>query len=100
FLQTVVHVFISKTQKILDAMRTALANREYGALKELAHMVKGSSGNVGAEALHEVCREILLCEQDKLELSGDELLRRANASFKSARILLLQYLGGANRISI
>lgn len=100
FLQTVVHGFISETQKILDAMRTALANREYGALKELAHMVKGSSGNVGAEALHEVCREILLCEQDKLELSGDELLRRANASFKSARILLLQYLGGANRISI
>jgi len=100
FLQTVVHGFISETQKILDAMRIAVSNHNYDALKELAHMVKGSSGNVGAEALHEVCQEILLCDQDKLERTADELLRRANTSFKSTRVLLLQYLGGVNRISI
>lgn len=100
FLQTVVHGFISETQKILDAMRTAVSNHDYDALKELAHMVKGSSGNVGAEALHEICQEILLCDQDKLEHTADELLRRANTSFKSTRVLLLQYLGGVNRISI
>lgn len=100
FLQMVVHGYISETEKLLEAMRTALANREYATLKELAHIVKGSSGNVGADALYELCTEIMQTPPDDPKLLGGKLLQQVQSCFKQTRILLIQYLGGASQMSV
>lgn len=100
FLQTVVHGFISETEKILEAMRVALGSSDYDAFKELAHIVKGSSGNVGAEALHQVCREVLQLNRTELQEQAEDLLRQASAYFKSAKILLIHYLGDSYKATV
>jgi len=100
FLPLVIHGFISETEKLLEAMQTALANREYVTLKELAHIVKGSAGNVGAEALHQTCGTILSINKTELQANAPRLLDEARASFKSARMLLIQYLGDSSRLSM
>lgn len=100
FLPLVIHGFIAETEKLLEAMQTALANREYVTLKELAHIVKGSAGNVGAEALHRLCATILSINQTELQASAPRLLDEAKASFRSTRMLLIQHLGNSNRQSM
>lgn len=100
FLHIVVHGFISETEKLLEAMRTALKNQEYATFKELAHMIKGSSGNVGADALHNICSDIMQSSHEQLLLKGGELLIHMNTNFKSSRMLLIQHLGDSSRASL
>lgn len=100
FLQLVIHGFISETERLLEEMRIAVANREYTKLKELAHIVKGSAGNVGAEALHQLCGTIMQSSQTNLESTAGDLLRQLQACFKSTRILLIHHLGDSARLSL
>jgi two-component system sensor histidine kinase RpfC len=100
FLQTVVHGFISETEKLLDAMRTALSNQEYATFKELAHVMKGSSGNVGAKALHQICRKMMQLDHAEFQNSAGELLTQAQSSFKSTKMMLFQYLSESHRASL
>lgn len=97
FLRTVVYGFLSETDKLLEAMRIALSKQEYATFKELAHILKGSSGNVGAEVLFSVCSAILALSNIDLEISSAELLDEALDSYPATRASLLQYLNGSNQ---
>jgi two-component system sensor histidine kinase RpfC len=100
FLQVVIHGYISETEKILEAMRTSLTNHEYATFKELAHIIKGSSGNVGADAMYTLCSEIMQCPPADLDLKASMLLKQVHACFKTTRMLLIQHLGNASRASL
>lgn len=100
FLQVVIHGYISETEKILEAMRTSLANHEYATFKELAHIIKGSSGNVGADAMYTLCSEIMQCPPADLDLKASMLMKQVHACFKTTRMLLIQHLGNTSRASL
>jgi two-component system sensor histidine kinase RpfC len=96
FLHTVIYGFLSETDKILEAMRIALTKREFSTFRELAHILKGSSGNVGAEALFSVCNQILLCNEAELRIKAENLLDGALSCYLPSRAALLRYLNGAD----
>lgn len=100
FMQVVIRGYISETEKILEAMRTALRNQEYATLKELAHIIKGSSGNVGAEAMYQLCSTLMQQSAAEMESNASELLKQTQACFKSTRVLLIQHLGETSRASL
>jgi CheY-like chemotaxis protein len=50
-----VELFVSNTPMMLTAMREALAQGDPDGLKQAAHMLKGSSSNLGAEPLTSLC---------------------------------------------
>jgi two-component system sensor histidine kinase RpfC len=100
FLQVVIHGYISETEKILEAMRTSLTNHEYATFKELAHIIKGSSGNVGADAMYTLCSEIMQCPPADLNLKASMLLKQVHACFKTTRMFLIQHLGNSSRASL
>jgi HPt (histidine-containing phosphotransfer) domain-containing protein len=77
-------------------MRLALSRQEYATFKELAHILKGSSGNVGAEALFAVCSEVLALGDSELRISAARLMNEALDSYPATRASLLRYLNGAN----
>jgi len=95
FLRTVIYGFLSETDKLLEAMRIALSRQEYATFKELAHILKGSSGNVGAEALFDVCSQVLELGDSELRISATELLNEALDCYPATRASLLRYLNGA-----
>ncbi len=97
FLRTVIYGFLSETDKLLEAMRIALSRQEYATFKELAHILKGSSGNVGAEVLFSTCSKILALSNDELEISSINLLDEALDSYPATRASLLRYLNGSNQ---
>lgn len=100
FIQTVIHGFVSESEKIIDAMHVAIANQDFASFRELAHMMKGSSGNVGAEALHQTCCKILNLDDAGLRNQAQDELRRAQNNFRASKILLIQYLGNSLQTSI
>lgn len=100
FLQVVIHGYISETEKMLETMRTSLANQEYATFKELAHIIKGSSGNVGADAMYGLCSEIMQCQPADLNMKASMLLKQLHACFKTTRMLLIQHLGNVSRASL
>lgn len=100
FLRTVVYGFLSETDKLLEAMRIALSRQEYAAFKELAHILKGSSGNVGAEVLFSVCSQILTLGDTDLESSATGLMDEALDCYPATRASLLRYLNGATQAAV
>ncbi len=100
FLQTVIYGFLLETEKLLEALRIALSRRDYATLKELAHILKGSSGNVGAEVLFSVCSRILTLDEAELRRSAAGLLDEASGCYPATRASLLHYLNGAHQARI
>jgi two-component system sensor histidine kinase RpfC len=100
FLQTVVHGFISETEKLLINLQVMLTKGDYKTFKELAHVMKGSSGNVGAKSLNQICREMMQLDLAAFEEPAGELLIRAQSNFKSTKLMLFQYLNDSKRISL
>jgi two-component system sensor histidine kinase RpfC len=100
FLTTVVYGFLSETDKLLEAMRMALSRQEFAAFKELAHILKGSSGNVGAEVLFAICDQILGQSNAELEVSATGLLEEALECYPATRASLLRYLNGAHQAAV
>lgn len=92
FVNTVIQGFIAEGEQLLESMKAASLKREYNTFKELAHTLKGSSGNLGAEALFQICREILQLNQSDFPVSADNLLRKAEGSFSVTRQAMIRYL--------
>ncbi len=94
FMPIVIHGFISETEKLLEAMRNALSEQDLGTFMELAHTIKGSAGNIGAEALHIICNKIM--QQGSSEqlppLHANALLIEAQQVFKATQEALTNYL--------
>jgi HPt (histidine-containing phosphotransfer) domain-containing protein len=69
-----------------------LREGEYTTFKELAHALKGSSGNLAAEALSQICRDISQLSLTELRDSGDAQLHTVQNAFHATRTMLLIYL--------
>lgn len=92
FMPIVIRGFLSETEKLLEAMRIMLDNGNIDTFKELAHTIKGSAGNIGAEALHHLCRDILQLSNDELNTQAPALLTQSQNCFKATHAELNRYL--------
>lgn len=93
FLEEVIQGFLLNGEQLIDSMKTALLKQDYKTFKELAHALQGSSGNVGAEALHELCREISRLNHSGLQVSANDFLKRVQDNFGATRSAIIRYLG-------
>lgn len=91
FLNDVIQGFFQEGEQLLEYMKKALLEHEYAQFKEFAHALKGSSGNMGAEALFKICREISQLSHTDLQASADNLLNKARDSFNSTRQAMIRY---------
>lgn len=55
FVTELIDLFLRDTTWQLELVRTAVANNEVNEFRRLAHLVKGSSGNIGAKPLATLC---------------------------------------------
>jgi two-component system sensor histidine kinase RpfC len=99
FLDSVIQGFLLEGDQLIETMKTALLKQEYTTFRELAHALKGSSGNVGAEALFHVCREILRLDRTDLQESANDLLSKAQDSFSATRLAMIRYLEAPQQAS-
>lgn len=57
-LREVLNLFLDEVPKKLGALRSAVASGDAAAVRRTAHSLKGSSGNIGARAMYDVCRQL------------------------------------------
>ena len=92
FLDSVIQGFLLEGERMIESMNTALLKRDHTTFKDIAHALKGSSGNVGAEALHQICREISLLNHSDMNITANELLKKIQDSFSATRLAMIRYL--------
>lgn len=84
FLVSVIDAFLPQLERIPDALKAAVADDTPQKVAELAHSLKGSAGNVGAEDVSKLCLAIEQLARDG-DLDGvgpliDELAATAEAT--------------------
>ena len=57
-LGEVLQLFLDEVPKKIDTLRTAMTSGDAGTVQRAAHSLKGSSGNIGARAMYDVCRQL------------------------------------------
>jgi HPt (histidine-containing phosphotransfer) domain-containing protein len=71
----VIAAYVDDTPAHLQTLRRAIAGQDAGSVRKVAHSLKSSSANVGAEALAQMCKEM-------------ETLGRADTTTGAAVILI------------
>jgi two-component system sensor histidine kinase RpfC len=83
FVNSIIQGFLAEGKEMLNRMRTSLQNNELAAFKALAHTMKGSAGNIGAEALSHVCHDISESPVEELRSRAEQLMSDAQSNFDS-----------------
>jgi PAS domain S-box-containing protein len=89
-LTTLITLFLDETPHLQERMQAACCRTDATALAEAAHMLKGSSGNLGAGRMQQLCGELqTLGRANDLTTAGDRLAR-LGAEFALVRTAMLQ----------
>jgi two-component system, sensor histidine kinase and response regulator len=89
-LRTLITLFLGEMPRLQERMQAAVCRADATALAEAAHMLKGSSGNLGAGRMQHLCGELqTLGRANALTTAGDHLARLGE-EFTLVRTALLQ----------
>ncbi|MGB3635394.1 MAG: PAS domain S-box protein [Rubrobacteraceae bacterium] len=92
-------IFLQDAPDRIEYLKEAAESGDALALSRIAHTLKGSSSNLGAGRMSNVCQELEEAGQSENLEGLDVLLRRLDAEFESARSELNTHLttGSKNR---
>lgn len=74
FLAEVLAIFESRTPPAIQQMKKFFSDRDWSSLRTVAHALKGSSMQIGAEALSNLSRDLEKAGDDALSSNGLQIL--------------------------
>jgi len=78
-LSEILNLFLDEVPKKIHTLRAAVTAGDAVQVQRIAHSLKGSSGNIGARAMYDVCRQLddraRSEEMSRLQLLADVLDR-------------------------
>ncbi len=86
---TILQLFLEDAPGIIEQLETAAANRDSMQLRDLAHTLKSSSANVGAQALANAARRIELAARTGTIERPSVMVALVIAEYARARLALL-----------
>jgi two-component system sensor histidine kinase RpfC len=92
FMPELIHGFLRDAEQLLGDMEMALREQRYRSFKDIAHALKGSAGNVGAQALYDACTRAFDITEESLRSEAASLMHDLVTQYESARYELLAYL--------
>ncbi len=92
FIPELIHGFLSDTEQLLSDMEAAIRAKQYGDFKDLIHAMKGSAGNVGAQALYDACARVHGMTEEVLRGETGTLMHDLVNQYETTRYELLAYL--------
>ncbi len=88
FLDKLAGIFVEAGEGKIRDMEKAVAGRNYGLFRDVAHAMKGSAGQIGALPLMEACDECARLGPAALDEQAPALLARIRQEFGRARSAL------------
>ena len=88
--------FLKGSKEKVRGLERAVADRDVEKVRELAHALKGNSGQIGALALMLACERFSGISAAELERNGEIYLEEVKEELSRARTALDEYLGTRN----
>jgi HPt (histidine-containing phosphotransfer) domain-containing protein len=89
FLSELIDLFLKEAVRHLEGLRTSFAAKDARPFERSAHTLKGSSGNLGAQAMARMCGELQEIGRTADWARAAELLPRLEAEFRDVKRELL-----------
>ena len=91
-LRRVVQSYLDDTPRQLAGLRTALRDNQPDTLRRIAHSLKSGSGNIGADALAKMCKDLEQLGQANTTEGAPALLAGMEREFETVRRALCTVL--------
>ena len=89
-----IHIFSTDIDARIERMREALAAANFPRIRAEAHTIKGSAGQVGADAVAEACEEIEIVSDLDAALLIPARLKRVQELFEEIRGAMASFANG------
>ncbi|MGZ8441584.1 MAG: response regulator, partial [Candidatus Deferrimicrobiaceae bacterium] len=96
FVVRLAWTFLKGSKEKVRGLERAVADRDLEKARELAHALKGNSGQIGALALMAACERFSGITAGELERKGETYLDEVKEELSRARTALDEYLGTRN----
>ena len=96
FVVRLAWTFLKGSKEKVRGLERAVAERDVEKARELAHALKGNSGQIGALALMQACDRFSGIAAGELERNGEAYLEEVKEELSLARTALDEYLGTRN----
>jgi two-component system, sensor histidine kinase RpfC len=96
FVVRLAWTFLKGSKEKVRGLERAVADRDVEKARELAHALKGNSGQIGALALMRACERFSGVAAGELERDGGAYLEGVKEELSRARTALDEYLGTRN----
>ena len=96
FVVRLAWTFLKGSKEKVRGLERAVADRDVEKVRELAHALKGNSGQIGALALMWACDRFSSIGAGELEKNGEIYLEGVKEELSRARTALDEYLGTKN----
>jgi two-component system sensor histidine kinase RpfC len=96
FVVRLAWTFLKGSKEKVRGLERAVADHDLEKARELAHALKGNSGQIGALALMTACERFSGIAAGELERNGDAYLEEVKEELSRARAALDEYLGTRN----
>jgi two-component system sensor histidine kinase RpfC len=96
FVVRLAWTFLKGSKEKVRGLERAVADRDVEKARELAHALKGNSGQIGALALMRACERFSCISAGELERRGGAYLEEVKEELSRARTALDEYLGTRN----
>lgn len=88
FIEELLETFVESTTELMEPLRAGVLAGDPEAIQRESHRLKGSSANIGAEALQAESRELEQLGRSGSVAGAVELLARIEAEFARVRSFL------------
>lgn len=85
FILEILQDFTADSEALLKEINAAILARDPHAFRDKIHALRGTSGNVGAEAIRRLCQELTGITADDLQDNGDDYISRLDREFARFR---------------
>jgi len=96
FVVRLAWTFLKGSKEKVRGLERAVADRDVEKTRDLAHALKGNSGQIGALALMQTCELFSGISAGELERNGGAYLETVKEELSRARTALDEYLGSRN----
>ena len=94
FYSSLLETFLQSARTDIDEIQRTLENGEFEKLRDKAHSLKGSSRNIGADAIGETCQKLEALANAKTTQGADELLEELANEFTRVEQAIYQEIEG------
>ncbi len=91
-LEDLVRIFTESSLKKLQLIRQGIERRDLNSVKEAAHALKSSAGNIGAQRMFELCAKMENAARNSLDFDYENTVAELNQQFEGAKVELYEEL--------